>query len=70
MGLALLFLSLYALRGLMESLTSPQSMSVRHTEEFALVMVLIALFAAACTMGALLFLVVGLRWLRAAAAAD
>jgi hypothetical protein len=65
-GLLLLCLSLYAMRGLMDSVMSPVAMASRNSDEFVVVLVLTSVFAGVCTLAALLFLFVGLRWLRAA----
>ena len=62
-GVVLLGLALYALMHLMSCVMSPQVMSVRNSDEFAVTMALISVFAAICTLAALVFLVVGLRWL-------
>jgi hypothetical protein len=63
-GLVLLVIVLYALRGLMSSIMSPQALSLRNTDEFIAIMIITCVFAGVCTLMALLFLFIGLKWLR------
>jgi hypothetical protein len=63
-GLGLLAIALYALRGLMSSVMAPQALSVRNSDEFIVVMAITCIFAGISTLAALLFLFVGLKWLR------
>ena len=65
-GLALLGLGLFALLHLLAALMSPQGTAFSRDARDILMAVVI-IFAAVCTMAGLLFLAIGLRWLGAAA---
>ena len=62
-GIVLLTLALYALQHLMKCVMSPEGMNLRNSDEFAAAMALIGVFAGICTIAAVVFLAVGLRWL-------
>ena len=66
-GLVLLWTAMSALRGLAGTVTGPMAAGLRNSDEFVAVMVMTGFFAFICTMAALMFLVVGLKWLRNAA---
>ena len=66
-GLVLLWTAMSALRGLAETVTGPAAQAVRYSSDFQTVFAMMGFFAALCTLAALLFLVIGLKWLRASA---
>ena len=66
-GLVLLWTAMSALRGLAGTVTGPGAMAIGNSDEYIAVVVMTGFFAGICTLAALLFLFVGLKWLRTSA---